>query len=80
MPGRRFVSAMALLSGVWVACGGGAPASSPECGNQIAEARLRALPFAVRCRDCEEAREAAELRERVSQRRGSSALFVNMVN
>ena len=28
-----------------------------ECGNQIADARLRALPFAVRCRDCEERRE-----------------------
>jgi DnaK suppressor protein len=51
-----------------------------ECGDQIAEARLRALPFAVRCKDCEEAREAAELRERMTQRRGSSALFVNMVN
>ena len=25
-----------------------------ECGGQIAEARLRALPFAVRCKDCEE--------------------------
>ena len=28
-----------------------------ECGDQISEARLRALPFAVRCKDCEEARE-----------------------
>lgn len=28
-----------------------------ECGNEIADARLRALPFAVRCRDCEERRE-----------------------
>ena len=51
-----------------------------ECGEEIPEARLRALPFAVRCKDCEEAREAAESRERMSQRRGSSALFVNMVN
>ena len=47
-----------------------------ECGDGIAKARLRALPFAVRCKDCEEAREAAEQRERImSQRRGSSALF-----
>ena len=30
-----------------------------ECGEEIAEARLRALPFAVRCKDCEEARETA---------------------
>jgi DnaK suppressor protein len=47
-----------------------------ECGDEISEARLRALPFAVRCKDCEEARETAERRERMmAQRRGSSALF-----
>ena len=52
-----------------------------ECGDEIAEARLRALPFAVRCKDCEEARETAEQRERMqSQRRGSSALFFDMSN
>ena len=51
-----------------------------ECGEEIPETRLRALPFALRCKDCEEAREAAELRERMSQRRSSSALFVNMVD
>jgi DnaK suppressor protein len=51
-----------------------------ECGEEIPEARLRALPFAVRCRDCEEAREAAELRERMTQRRVSSTLFVDTVN
>src|SRR4029079_15807558 len=28
-----------------------------ECGEEIAEKRLRALPFAVRCKDCEEQRE-----------------------
>jgi DnaK suppressor protein len=51
-----------------------------ECGDAIAGARLRALPFAVRCKACEEAHEAAQLRERMSQRRGSSPLFVDMVN
>jgi RNA polymerase-binding transcription factor DksA len=51
-----------------------------ECGDEIGEARLRALPFAVRCKDCEEARETAEQRERVAQRRGSSALFFDMSN
>jgi DnaK suppressor protein len=52
-----------------------------ECGEEISEARLRALPFAVRCKDCEEARETAEQRERMlSQRRGSSALFYDMSN
>jgi DnaK suppressor protein len=50
-----------------------------ECGEEIAEKRLRALPFAVRCKDCEEAREVAEQRERVLMaRRGSSSLFFDM--
>jgi DnaK suppressor protein len=50
-----------------------------ECGEEIAEARLRALPFAVRCKDCEEAREVAQKRERQMQRRGSaSTLFYDM--
>jgi len=35
-----------------------------ECGDDIAEARLRALPFAVRCLHCEAAREGAALEER----------------
>ena len=52
-----------------------------ECGEEIAEARLRALPFAVRCKDCEEARETAEQRERaMSQKRGSATLFFDMSN
>jgi len=52
-----------------------------ECGDEIAGARLRALPFAVRCKDCEEARETAEQRERMLARRtGSSALFFDMSN
>jgi DnaK suppressor protein len=52
-----------------------------ECGDEISEARLRALPFAVRCKDCEEARETAEQRERAqAQKRGSSALFFDMSN
>lgn len=50
-----------------------------ECGDEIAEARLRALPFAVRCRDCEESREAADQRERsMAQRRGASAIFLDL--
>jgi hypothetical protein len=43
-----------------------------------AEARLRALPFAVRCKDCEEAREIAQQRERILARRGSSSLGFDM--
>jgi len=50
-----------------------------ECGGEIAERRLRALPFAVRCRNCEEAREVAQTRERaMSQRRSSTSLFLDM--
>ena len=50
-----------------------------ECDEEIAEKRLRALPFAVRCKDCEEARETAEQRERqMAARRGSSSLFLDM--
>ena len=52
-----------------------------ECGEEIAEARLRALPFALRCKDCEEARETAEQRERMlAQRKGSSALYFDLSN
>jgi DnaK suppressor protein len=47
-----------------------------ECGDEIGEARLRALPFAVRCKDCEEIQELAEQRERsAAQRRTVSALL-----
>src|SRR5207249_8750778 len=50
-----------------------------DCGEEIAEKRLRALPFAVRCKDCEQARENAEQRERqLAARRGSSSLFLDM--
>ena len=50
-----------------------------DCGEEIAEKRLRALPFAVRCKDCEEARENAERRERqLTARRGASSLFLDM--
>jgi DnaK suppressor protein len=50
-----------------------------DCGEEIAEKRLRALPFAVRCKDCEEARETAQRRERLmAQRRGNASLFVDM--
>lgn len=34
-----------------------------ECGNTIHDARLRALPFAVRCKGCEELREMSSTAE-----------------
>jgi DnaK suppressor protein len=47
-----------------------------QCDDEIAEARLRALPFAVRCKRCEEALETDEERERyVTQRSASVGLF-----
>jgi len=46
-----------------------------ECGDEISERRLRALPFAVRCKDCEEAREVAEQRERQTSRRAGGFLL-----
>src|SRR5215467_14386291 len=50
-----------------------------DCGEEIAEKRLRALPFAVRCKECEEAREVAEKRERqIASRRSASSLFFDM--
>jgi DnaK suppressor protein len=44
-----------------------------DCGEVIASPRLRAMPFAVRCRDCEERRED-EHRERVQLHRVPSGL------
>jgi len=43
-----------------------------ECGEEIAEARLFALPFAARCKDCEEAAETVQQRKRINALRGSS--------
>ena len=50
-----------------------------ECGEEIAEKRLRALPFAVRCTECEEAKEAVEQRQRqLHARRGATSLFFDI--
>ena len=50
-----------------------------DCGEEIAEKRLRALPFAVRCKDCEEAKEAVEQRQRqLHARRGATSLFFDL--
>lgn len=46
-----------------------------ECGDEIAKARLRALPFAVRCKNCEEDRETLEQRERTTAQHRSALLF-----
>lgn len=49
-----------------------------ECGEEIAGKRLRALPFAVRCKDCEEARENAERQRQQASRRTGSSLFLDV--
>lgn len=52
-----------------------------ECGEEISEQRLRALPFAVRCKDCEEEREQAAEREKfLSSRRGTTAMLMSMTS
>ena len=43
-----------------------------DCGEAIASSRLLAVPFAVRCRDCEASREDEQHRERVRLERSSS--------
>jgi len=45
-----------------------------DCGEVITSARLRAVPFAVRCRECEEARENEKHRERIHLQQLPSAL------
>jgi DnaK suppressor protein len=50
-----------------------------HCGSEIAEARLLALPFALRCRDCEEVRETIDRRERsLAQRRGAAGFSLDL--
>jgi len=48
-----------------------------ECGQEITSRRLRALPFAVRCKDCEEAREnhAQHSRQVFDTRSGTPSIF-----
>ena len=57
----------------------GAYGNCADCGGEISDKRLRALPFAVRCKDCEEGREMAVEREKVlAQKRNGPAFFFDM--
>lgn len=49
-----------------------------DCGAVIGSARLQAMPFAVRCRHCQERREGAQPRHRVQLPQGLSALGARM--
>jgi DnaK suppressor protein len=52
-----------------------------ECEREIAERRLHALPFAVRCQACEERREEAQGQaRRLAQRRSSFSLFPDVIS
>jgi DnaK suppressor protein len=48
----------------------GAYGRCAECGNDIVEARLKALPFAERCRGCQEQEETRGDRARAGELRG----------
>ena len=55
--------------------------SCVECAKEIAERRLRALPFAVRCQACEAKHEEGHARaQQLAQRRGSASLFSDVVS
>ena len=51
-----------------------------ECGDEISEARLRALPFALRCKDCEEEREQNEAREKFFARRANTTAIMDIAS
>ena len=61
--GRLDESLARLEAGVYGQCA--------SCGEEIARSRLRALPFAVRCRECEEQDEAERRRALTDQGRGN---------
>jgi RNA polymerase-binding transcription factor DksA len=52
----------------------GAYGSCLDCGEVIGSARLQAMPFAVRCRECQESRENEQHRDRVPLQQPLSAL------
>ena len=59
----------------------GESGSCVECGGEISERRLRALPFAVRCQACEERREQEQGSARqLAQRRGRFVLVSDVVS
>ena len=56
-----------------------ATAAASSAATKSPKPRLRALPFAVRCKDCEEAREiAAAARAHDPGRGGASSLFYEL--
>jgi DnaK suppressor protein len=50
-----------------------------ECKDEISEARLRALPFALRCTACEVRREAGQERSKQSAQHHGSPLYSDAI-
>jgi DnaK suppressor protein len=66
---------LARIDGALARLDAGEYGSCFECGSDISERRLRALPFAVRCQACEEKREQQQGdARRLNQRRGGASL------
>jgi DnaK suppressor protein len=55
----------------------GAYGQCAECGAEISQQRLTALPFALRCRTCEEERESGTRQSRLAERRAGASLFLD---
>jgi DnaK suppressor protein len=54
----------------------GAYGNCTECQGEIAKNRLRAMPFAVRCTECEDRRERSDEQDRrLAQKRGTPSPF-----
>ncbi|MBM61704.1 MAG: hypothetical protein CL484_02005 [Acidobacteria bacterium] len=51
-----------------------------ECGDEIANERLRVLPFAARCRSCEEVRETERTRQRVLAARSKAVSLCGAIS
>jgi len=49
-----------------------------DCGDEISDKRLRALPFAVRCTTCEEKREQQTRARQLAESQARLSLFVPM--
>jgi DnaK suppressor protein len=49
-----------------------------DCGDEISDKRLRALPFAVRCTACEEKREQQARARRLAESQAHLSLFAPM--
>jgi DnaK suppressor protein len=58
----------------------GAYGQCAECGAEISQQRLKALPFALRCRTCEEDWETGTRQSRrLAERRAGASLFLDAV-